>query len=902
MTEIRFGCGEFVPGGDPPTVPDLPIPVPPDLDPEPPWTPTTPVPFIPVPEIPDDRRRPIPGDGGPNSRKWKCVDTGTTNTNPLPGGLEWVGTLKECFPCNGLPNQNAPGLANPTPTDPGCIHATKDLCETKCINKTRPVPLIEPVAVNTGGQATPGISTTPTTGGGATGYKCQEIRIICPEDVERPIEEQRILRIIKQCPVCNNPDPQGNTTPNVTASGASNSSEGFVLLETDCIFTSKSQCEAACGYDQEFKGQKCVDDPGSGGGSTTGGNNVNIPTSVVEGEVNPNNGILLTQINIEAQSNIVAPPLPNTSRNTNPSEVYDNQYNFFGKTNSIQESFHSSNYRYTNVFKSTVNSEVGDLLDKEGSQGVWTENSLFSLNLDFIENSINPQLLFAFESIHFPGGQLVGKTAFLEMLRKHLITGTMSEFDADFYITLSNRQRNDTRIQYTNMEDPDIAVRAGLGVIAQGAVLAVPSNEISIRKLQMRRQRRFNTDVRASCDVDVLESEVDKTLFLKDSGVEVVTLSSGPLSVPTGDGDGYYLNIQQIDATKIPLITTNDSSCTYYVPPEVRYNALTLFKEDPGFILTASSVDGRSELVAGEGGASALQPIYMMLDLETLGYKSNFNPLVAKYKGSYVTETDSDIISEHATNNGLSITRVNIDYRDPLYKYILDTGKISLEVNDINFKSIKEPKDYPGGVLISRNLPFGVIVTPVAGSRYNPFNGFSRLDSFDSVAIRSLRLLPSISVADNDPSKSELEEVNLYSDTGGDTKVGLVEPDDTQNVKYKYDATNPKFTNTFFSNGAYTTSTTPVSAYGTSFMVKDVIDYIIDTHNPDDIVWFDVLRRMPINKVGEYLYDNNRELTSQLERGLRNGMSINSLIKSEKDLSSEVLSDDDKVIIKKEDR
>mgnify|MGYP003651350800 FL=1 len=163
-------------------------------------------------------------------------------------------------------------------------------------------------------------------------------------------------------------------------------------------------------------------------------------------------------------------------------------------------------------------------------------------------------------------------------------------------------------------------------------------------------------------------------------------------------------------------------------------------------------------------------------------------------------------------------------------------------------------------------------------------------------------MLPSISVADDDPSQSELEEVSLYLDTGGDEKVGLVEPDDTQNVKYNYDATNPKFTNTFFSNGAYTTSTTPVSSYGISFMVKDVIDYIIDTYNPEDIVWFDVFRRMTINKVGEYLYDTNRELTSQLERGFRNGMSINSLIKSEKDLSGEILPDDDKVIIKKEDR
>ena len=85
-------------------------------------------------------------------------------------------------------------------------------------------------------------------------------------------------------------------------------------------------------------------------------------------------------------------------------------------------------------------------------------------------------------------------------------------------------------------------------------------------------------------------------------------------------------------------------------------------------------------------------------------------------------------------------------------------------------------------------------------------------------------------------------------------------------------------------------------------MVKEVLDFIHTTYSPDEILWFDVLRRMPLNRVGELFYDYNNELINRLERGFRHNMKINYLLKSDKDLSNQILSDDDRVIIKKGDR
>ena len=865
MSHLRFGCGEFVPGGEPITVPNLPVPTTPVVIP---WNPSEPKdipPFLPprVPGLP----------------KVKCVDISPGDPSwkpPFPGAGNIA--AKECRTCDGTLRPD--GTLNPPAGDPGCIYNSIPACQQFC-KVSPPKPTLEPAGPANLGPITPG--------GSVQGYLCQEFRSICIEDVEIPIEQQRIKSIIRTCEPCTY---NSNATPNlqVVASGTTGS-DGYVLLNGGCVHLNKTVCEQACGPDQTFV-ENCISSP-TGPGSfdpTPGG-----PSKLTSDEP------VITQLDIQSLAQSIEPQVFNTQLPN--SQLYNSTLNFFSQATSYQTSPYSNNYKYLNVFNSLVASEVSELLNREGSIQAWREEDLFSLTLDHIRVSINQTLLFAFRSIHYPGGQLVGEDIFLEAIRKHLLTGTCSEIDADFYTDLARRQKNDVRIKYVNTFDPDVSQRAGLGVIAAGSVLADPDMQINIRKRQMRRQRRLNTDVRAQCVVDVLNSDENKSLFLTDAGIDVITLDNTNISVPTGDGDGYYIHVQQIDCADIPLITTNDYSSTYYVPPDVRYNALTLFNEDPNFILTASSLPGSGELVRGSEGPSSLAPVYMSLNLKTLGYTTNSNPLVARYKGDYVLETDTDIIDEHVTNNGMAVTRVNLDYRDPIFKYIIENKKATIEVNDINFKSIKEPKDFEGGVRISRNIPFGIVITPVMGSKHNPFQGFSVLSNYGDTSVRALTLSPGISISDTEQVRPELEEVNLYSDTGN-AKVGLVEQNDDQNVKYKYDPESALFSNTFFVNGQYATSSSvaPVSSYGVSYLVKDVIDYIVDTYDPDDIVWFDVLRRMPINKVGELIYNSNKDLISDLERGLRNELLINNIIKSDKDLSGEVLPDDSKVVITKEIR
>jgi hypothetical protein len=873
---VRFGCGEYVPGGEPITVPNLPVPAPPVIIPDPPIL-TISIPFVTGRpgggDPPGGGNPPGPGFGGPGEKRWECY---TQFTRLCPDRITIEEERKICKPCTKVPTSILFGPALVWSTD--CKFKTVAACQSVCISTSSAC--ITPVLTGSTVSRPGG----PITGGGSTGYKCNSVDITCPKP-----NQGKILRTVRNCTACN----VGSVDP-------------------DCISQTLAQCQAAGCTDTIYPNIICDESSiisvatevvGGGGSISTGSSRLNIPVApnVVGGGGSISTGSPRFNVNVidvgnQGVSREVIQPTPTQS------EIYNNSLNFFVITSPrVGVPPIQGNSKYLEVFKPAVATPVGVLLDAEGTVGTWIESTLFSMTHEHIKASINPSLLAAFQVIHYPGGQLVGENSFLKMLEKHLLTGSMSEFDSHYYLELANKQSEDRKIKYTGLGNVEAAERAGLGTLAAGSILADADSQVNLRKRQIRRQRRLNTDIKANIPVKPLVG-AEKSLYLTDAGICSILVDQSVVAIPTGDGDGYYLQIDLSQGDCTPLVTISDFSSTYFVPPEVRFNALTLFNTSPKITLTASSLTGDHELISNDTGVRSLEPIYMPLDLNSMGYTTNKNPLIAEYEGVYRTETDQEIIDEHTTNNGLAITRVNIDYRDPLYRYILDSSSVSLNMNDITFKSIKESKNFKGGVRLSRNIPFGLIITPVVGSRHNPFNGFSTMQSFNEKVVRKLSFTMDINTNDTAPQKPQLSETILYNKVAGALKIGLVEPADSQNVVHRFAASSSLYTDTFFSEGKYTTSSTTVSSYGISYLVKDVLDYLINTYDPEDIMWFDALRRMPLNKVGELLYDTNIDLLSSLERGLRNEMQIHNVIRSENNPVSDVLADDEKTIIKVADR
>jgi hypothetical protein len=276
------------------------------------------------------------------------------------------------------------------------------------------------------------------------------------------------------------------------------------------------------------------------------------------------------------------------------------------------------------------------------------------------------------------------------------------------------------------------------------------------------------------------------------------------------------------------------------------------------------------------------------------------NPLIESYSGTYVRVTDSSNIATYVNNHALSIPMLCIDYRDPIYRYILDTSSLTASLKDFNLAGF-EKKGFPSiGSRFVKNIPFGFIVTPVAGGKYNPFNGGSTIDSTGNIQVRSVSVLPVTDASIDANQTTTLEKFSLNLEDGVD-RIGIGEEANTQNIGYKYNESD--FTETFYNNGEYSslTGAPAITTRGTAYMLREVIDYLSDTYDSTTFTWFDVFSRMPITKVGEMFYDTDEELLLKIANGFRGGITLQN-IESGFETTSRLVAADSKTIVSVEDR
>jgi hypothetical protein len=718
-------------------------------------------------------------------------------------------------------------------------------------------------------------STFPTGDRPSTGfqerYRCNSIKFYCPEDLTLPEELRRVISIRRFCVLC---------TPTI------NPETGLYVYASDCVFITKQQCEISC-IDSSILNDCVTPRPPN--------SDVVAETEDVVEPASSNITLIDIDREIGSGSSIV------TLEPSSPGSpvVYSQLYNIFTFDEDRSTVF-VENDRYLNIFSDRVAKEVEYLIRYENSNLPWIESPLFKLTNSKIKESLNPSLRAAFSKIHYPGGILVGEELFLNSLKKHIITGRLAEFDPGYFIDTASKQAGDQIIKYTSSQVREYLDRAALGLIASRGINVDTASKESIDLRQLRRQRRLNEDVLSKVLVCPIEED-PSYLKVQNTGIDVIDLSGVRNSIETGDGDGYYFYITTREGNCIGLLPESNVANTYYVPATVRFNALTLIGEDPGIIITSESTSSSNEFIQNQSNEVDLAPLYFAVNLSSIETLYNSNPLVDRTRVNYSIISDPELIQEHLNNNGFSVTRASVDFRDPIFRYAKETSSLSLEQSDITFRAFQNNKSIVGASTLARNIPFAIVLTPVAGSKFNPFDGFSNINSFSGIVSRSLRFLPSIEYTDLSKNITELHKVNLY-DVSNTFKVGVIEPNDAQNITYQFDPSSTRLTEGYFYDGKYNSSATQPSSYGASYLVKDVLDFIVSSYDPEEGIWFDVIRRMPLNKFGEFLYDSNEYLFHALSNKFRGCLTLRHVLNNMDLTDIPLLPDDSKTVITLKDR
>lgn len=569
------------------------------------------------------------------------------------------------------------------------------------------------------------------------------------------------------------------------------------------------------------------------------------------------------------------------SNKNNDTNIYNPTYNFFSYSPNTKTHYVTNPY-YLNIFNRYVSSEVYTVLSRNAKQETYWNEKLFSdVTNAKIAISLNTDLSKAIKSLHGVDNTLINPENIFATIKQLLLKNRLDEFDSNFYIELSRKQATDPKIIYRYDSSKDVLERAGLGILAEGSIPADATQYTDQNKFRLFRQKRLNTDINTRIEVT---TDQDYEIPFQDAGLAVYQTDASTLQtfIPVGTGDGYFLPYYTEEETiKIPLNTEIERAL--YVPQNVRYAALKAFRETPDMIFNVSSLHNQHEFISSYELTSILTPMYFALDLSSIEDLPKNNPLVDRIKAKYKLITNQEEIQSHVYNYGFSVARLNLDYRDPFAHYAKETGVFDLTQNDITFRyfNINLSGTLSDSAILTRSLPFGIIVVPGCGSRHNPYHGKSKISKVnDTFVERSF-----VGQASIDFSNYYSYESNILSSISTEPiEVNLPEDHYGYANKFYYVYNPNMYTNTYFNKVYQSTEPTNLdkSKPITSYLVNNIVDNLVTGYNPLELKWFDVYSRLKAKEVAELLYEGTNDFYKLLESGWRN-INIKPLLRSEKD-------------------
>jgi len=868
-------------------------------------------------------------------RRPTCDDTATPcmpvfQQFPCPGGHKCEVVETPCLtnqtsqsqpPGSNLERREGVCVACDPSTDPLCIYSQQ---QTNCLGQCLSIEIFTCVSE----PDPPTLTQFPgTTGGTNNGFKCISETLYCPPETVRA--GTLIGVASRSCQSCTPLGAPANLSTSVPGKGGPGIPT-VTTSETPCRFINANDCAAACtppaavtSYSNgvfalmesfcneplnpaNSVGQMISGDPGSGEHPNLG-ISLDVPSPLLSVNTPVSDLLKIQEKNarvINVNERLLKQDADILKTNQQVQKIYDKELNFFQLTPDPLKLV--SNTRYLNIFNDHIDISIGRALQLTNTSGGWSEDNFFNITNEKIAASITVDLLSSFKILRYPGGEVVGLDALLGMVKKHIVTGTISRLDPTFYIESAKSQLQQGFTTLDLALTNDYSLRGSINYILDNGETLSEYQDNERKSIQINRGRFLNEDLDISIPVETLLSST-KSLKVPNEGISLEALTSKTSTTPVsvgdsnllniGDGGGYYISVSSGDG-EFPLKTTNLVDSSHYLPDFHKSKVLSLNGKSFNCTITASSLLNQNEFVAGDTGPSGFEPMYFGMNLGSVSSTYIDNPLIESYTATYSRLVDSDQIAKHVNNNAQSLTEFRINYDDPIYRYILDTSGFELTQEDFTARGFKDASSFSFN--FPRNTPFAIVIIPVAGSKFNPLNGQSTLLKYSHGLLRrALSFKPSINSNIDGRALGRLTPYNLYNEDKSQ-RIGLVESKSFQSFGFKYDVSNYK--NSFYDGDTYTSSVDPVELDGTSYLLREVIDFIAETNPNETVTWFDLYRRMPFNKYTKLLYDTPLELFQDIKKGFRGGIKPDFVAQARDSQTSILLPEDSKVVISVSDR
>jgi hypothetical protein len=527
---------------------------------------------------------------------------------------------------------------------------------------------------------------------------------------------------------------------------------------------------------------------------------------------------------------------------------YDPIRNIFDYSRVVTGDYVNNN-KFLTILNRRIAREIYYILDSYNSSEGWKEKYILSLDNTKVYNSLSDDFRLYTSNLLSSDGQIIPQSYFVDAIYNHIINNTLGEVDINYYKTLYERSQSRTILKISEGEAKDDTkfvmdyVKAKM-LSADPNSYSEPQHQIEIARLKF-----LPTDVEVRLPIEFLDGS-EEELILENAGVSFTEQESTEDQVPLGEGDGYYILLENgqglqeslLPPGQEPILLRTSLEFSNYLPLQDRRTALTLLGEDPFLTFTVSSSFINSELSSGYQEVYTAEPKYFKLDLssveDNINTHSYVNNVIAKY--SKLTEEEA---TQHSKTYGAKALKVNIPFDDPFFQYADVEGLISLAYNEITFRSSDINKSPTGNQILVRSLPDALVIYPARTTEEKPFNVYSEItDITDDYVVRQYTTDTDIGLLfDRDINRPSLPYQFTYN-LLGEFSYGLAGIIDTQNILYVY--TPSSF------NVSYQVSGRPP--------VGDVVYNILENtinakYDFSYLTWWDLYRRMTIKQFLKFI-------------------------------------------------
>ena len=380
---------------------------------------------------------------------------------------------------------------------------------------------------------------------------------------------------------------------------------------------------------------------------------------------------------------------------------------------------------YPELFKDRIDSNIAYILSNKVRPGNWDSTRSAGVTPTTVYDSLKTRVQTILGEIRNYDGTPLNKNQIFSMIGTRILDGTISEVTLKSLQDLATSSKERVPILIKRSSSNRVNEVAALALVDRNKFTLDPAKAEGNMRNILPNWKTLASDIDKYIEVTIGGEVIKYYVKDDDTFIDRTTL---------GISDGDYFDVKQ-GTGSFRIFAKSEIDHAFLLPEATRQQAISLLGGNSGRILEVSAsilsnIEFDYSLSAPRQDFYVLSCVLSSIDTKpSLGGSFLLKDSTAQYA-----------LMDTSTTNGLRSVNDYIKYKanhrvfilddeDLMLDYITTTSSLTLKQTDILFDSPKENKSIP---LLTRQIPWYIMVYPSNRSDFNIFNSKSKIFSLET--------------------------------------------------------------------------------------------------------------------------------------------------------------------------